>query len=84
MNDFQPSGPARGDFLQSRQGALVALDGNDLLRPFQKQGARQPARAGADLDDHVPFQRCGGARDAAGEVEIQQEVLPQRLLRAQT
>ena len=43
---------------------------------FQER-ARQPARAGADLDHRLPAQIAGGADDAPREVEIEQEMLAQ-------
>ena len=47
----------------------------------REQGARQPARPGPDLDHRHAVERTGGARDAGGEVEIEQEILAERLAR---
>ena len=46
-----------------------------------EQRARQAAGAGADLDNGDAVQRPGGARDAAGQVEVEEEVLAERLFR---
>ena len=69
----------RGDFRQSRQAARVPLYGDDL-RPRREQGAGKAAGAGADLDHGHVVERTGGAGDAAGEVEIVEEILSERLL----
>ena len=69
------------DLLQSRKASLVALDGDDLLRALRQQRAGEAAGAGADLHHHYALQRPGGARDAAGQIEIEQEILAERLAR---
>ena len=80
--DLEPSRPMRGDFGERGEAALVALDRDHLARALREQRARQAAGAGADLDDGDAVERPGGARDAAGQVEIEQEILAERLLRA--
>ena len=69
----------RGDLGERRDRALVALDRDDAGGAFGEQRARQPARARADLDHRDAVERSGGARDAAGQVEIEQEILAERL-----
>src|SRR5690606_34987784 len=44
----------------------------------------QPAGAGPDLDDGGILQRTGTARYLLGQVEVEQEILAERLLRVQT
>ena len=45
-----------------------------------EQRAGEPAGPGTDLDHVDAVQRAGRARDASGEVEIEKEVLAERLL----
>ena len=52
--------------------------------PLREQRAREAARAGADLDDGHAVERAGRARDAAGEVEIEQEILAERFFGGKT
>ncbi len=59
------------------------LDGDDVSGAEREQRARQPARARADFDDGCVFQLACGTRDARGEVEVEQEVLTERLARRQ-
>ena len=52
------------------------LDGDHMCRTECEQSARQSARARADLDHGRVFERAGRARDACGEVEVEQKILP--------
>ena len=70
----------RGNFLQRGNRALVALDGDDALRAFGQQRARQSARPRADLDHGCALQRTAGTGDARGQIEIEQKILAQRFL----
>ena len=73
----------RGDLVERGDGALVALDGDDAARRLRASSARvKPARAGADLDHGGALERAGGARDARGQIEIEQEILAERFLGA--
>src|SRR5262245_35573447 len=81
-DDLEAIGIARGDLAKRRNRALVALDGDDA-RALRQKRAGQPAGAGADLEHVYAFERAGRAGDPGGEVEIEQEVLAKRLLRAQ-
>jgi len=54
-----------------------------MARAFGQKPARQPAGAGADFEDVVIVQAAGRAGDARGQVEVEQEVLTQRLARRQ-
>ncbi len=52
-----------------------------MPRPLGEQRAGQPARAGADLDHRGMVERPGGAGDAPGQVEIEDEILPEAAAR---
>ena len=71
----------RGDLGQCGEAAFVALDRDHFLRAVRKQRPRQAAGARADLYDGDALQRAAGAGDAAGQVEIEQEILAERFLR---
>ena len=61
--------------------ALVALDRDHPARRRPASSARvSPPGPGPDLDHGHAVERTGGARDAAGEIEIEQEILAERLL----
>ena len=60
------------------------LDRDDAFGAEREQRARQPAGAGADLDDGGVLERRRGARDARGEIEVEQEVLAERFARRQS
>ena len=79
FDDFEPSRPMRGDLGQRAERAGVALDGDHLLGSLRQKRARKSAGAGADLDHGDAGKRPRGAGDLAGEVEIEEEVLAQRL-----
>ena len=73
----------RGDFGQRGEAAFVALDRDHLSRAVGEQRARQAAGAGADLDHGDALQRAARAGDAAGQVEVEEEVLAERFLRGE-
>ena len=50
-----------------------------LLGALRQKRAREPARAGADLDHGDARERARGAGDLPGEVEVEEEVLAERL-----
>src|SRR4029077_17137607 len=64
-----------GDLGERRKAAPVALYRDDFARAFGEQRPREPAGARADLDNGRIGQRRGGARDAAGEIEIEKKIL---------
>ena len=51
------------------------------VAPFQEQGAREAAGTGPDLDHGAAGERRRGARDAPGQVEVEQEMLAEALAR---
>ena len=57
----------------------VPLDRDHLPRPLRDEGARQPAGTGPNLDHGDAGERPGGPGDLSGQVEIEQEVLAERL-----
>ena len=50
-----------------------------LARAFGEERPRQAARARADLDDGDACERPGGAGDLGGKIEVEEEVLAERL-----
>jgi hypothetical protein len=50
-------------------------------RAFEQQRSGQPARPGPHFDNGCSFERSCGAGNAAGEIEIEQEVLTEALAR---
>ena len=79
LDDLEPSRPMRADLGERAERARVALDGDHLPRPLRQKRARQAAGAGSDLDHGDACERPGGAGDLSGQVEIEQEVLAERL-----
>ena len=67
-----------GQLLQQGTEALVLLDGGDG-RACLQQGAGEAAGPRPHFDDAVAGADVGKARDLAGDVEVQQEVLAERL-----
>ena len=82
-DDIEAAGAVRRDLRERGDGAIVALDGDDALRAVGEQRAREAAGAGADFDHGHAGERAGGAGYAGGEIEIEQEILAERFLRAQ-
>ena len=76
---FQPPRPACGDLRERGQASLVALDRDHLSRALREQRARQASRPGSDFDDDDAGQRSRGARDPTRQIEVEQEILSQRL-----
>ena len=81
--DLEAAGVSLRNIFQRRQRTLVALDRDDAFGAQREQRARQSAGTGADLDDGGVFQRPRGARDARGEVEVEQKILSERFARRQ-
>src|SRR6202042_731585 len=76
---FEPSGPVRADLGESAERARVALDSDHLLGSLRQERACQAAGAGAHLDNGNARQRPRRAGDLPGQVEIEEEVLAERL-----
>ena len=64
------------------EAAPVALDGDDLGAGAE-QGSGQAARAGADLIDALALERARHARDPVEQLLVEDEILAQRLRRAE-
>ena len=77
----QPAGPGGGDLGERRQAAGVALDRDDVAGALGEQRAGQAAGAGADLEHVAGGEVAGAAGDLGGQVEVEQEVLAERLAR---
>ena len=69
----------RGDFGERAERASVALDRDHLRRAFREQRAGEAAGTGTDLDDGDARERPGRAGDLSGQVEVEEEVLAERL-----
>ncbi len=79
LDDLESARPVRAYFGQRAERARITLDRDHLPRPLREKRARQPAGAGSDLDHGDAFERPGRPGDSAGQVEIEQEVLTERL-----
>ena len=80
-NDLKPARIARGDLLQRGNRALVALDGDDA--PARRApAARASGRPGPGPTSTTvaPSSGSAGARDARGQIEIEQEILAEGFL----
>ena len=69
----------RGNLLQGGDRPLVALHGNHMRGAFPQQRARQAARPGADFENGHAGERSGRPSDAGSEVEVEEEILSERL-----
>jgi hypothetical protein len=79
MDDLKPPGIGPGDLGQRGQAAGVLFHRHDPARAFGQKPAREPAGAGPDLQ-HVRSRKVARhPRDLGGEVEVEEEVLPQGL-----
>jgi hypothetical protein len=73
----------RRKFCESVDATLVALDRDHLRGLLREQRSREPAGTRADFHDRGARERAGGAGDASGKIEIEQEVLTERLARGE-
>src|SRR5437762_14212841 len=64
---------------QRSDRAFVTLDRDHLLCAFGEKRARQSSRSGADLQHRDAIDWTGSARNASGEIEVEQEILTERL-----
>ena len=71
----------RGDLGERAERAGVALDRDHLARALREQRAGEAARTGADFDHRDALERAASAGDLPGQVEVEQEVLAERLAR---
>ena len=81
IDHFQLAGIGGGDFRQCGHTPAVLFNRQNPPRAFGQQPTGQPAGAGADFQHialrQIPRQPC----DFGGQVQIQQEILPQRFFR---
>ena len=80
FDGFEPAWIVMCDLGKRREAARVALDRDDFLRALGEQRSREPAGARADLNDRRIGQGRRGARDAAGQIEIEKKILAQGFL----
>ena len=81
LDQLEPAGIARRQLAERGETARVALDRDDAPRAFRQQRAGQPARSRTDLDHGRVVEPPGGARDAPGQVQVEDEILPEALAR---
>ena len=79
---LEPARIARGDRLQRRPAALVALHRDDPLGALQEQRAREPAGARPDLDHRLAGERAGSPAMRRVRLRSRMKFWP-RLLRAE-
>ena len=79
---FHRQAPAAcvADLSKRGEEALVALDRQNAACADAEQRAGETARARADLQHVATFERASLTRDAAGQIEIEQEILAERFL----
>ena len=77
------AGPDGRDFGQRGQAAGVFFDRQHMARPFGQKRAGQPAGARPHFEDIGTIEGGRDPGDARGQVQIEKEVLPQRLACAQ-
>src|SRR5262245_46656922 len=82
-NNIELAGIMLRNFFERRDGAPVAFDRDYFARAFGQQRAGEPAGAWANFDNRYTVKRSGGARDARGEIEIEQEILTEGFLGGQ-
>ena len=83
-NDDEPTFGDVDERPQQFDEAGIALHRHDLGDAFVQQRARQAAGAGPDLQHGRTLQRAGQAGDLAGEVQVEQEMLAEALVRRET
>ena len=79
FDHLQPSADAACEFGRAPQRARIDLDRHDACGPFEQQRAGEAAGPGSDFDHRALSERAGGASDAARQVEVEQEMLAERL-----
>ncbi len=72
-----------GNLGERRDRAAVALDRENMRRAFGEQRAGQAAGTGADFENSDAVERSSRARDASGQIEIEQKILAERFLRGE-
>ena len=74
--------PAPASCLDLRKGwleSLVALDSNNSGGAFKKERAGQAARSWPDFKNRDVIKRAGAAGDSPGHIQVEDEVLAERL-----
>ena len=70
-----------GNLGECGKAAVVAFNGDDPLGAIHEQRPGQAARTRPDLDHRRLGKIAGRSCHLAGEVQVEQEILPERLLR---
>ena len=84
LNNRETIGPGVLDLPQRRQAAAVALDRDHLSCAGGQNGARKAAWPWADLDDRAGGEIAGRASDTRSQIQIEEEMLAQGTLGAET
>ena len=80
LDHLKAAGRRLGEFAQQRQEAAVLLDRNQPAGVAFQERPGQAAGPRTHLDHCVALEGPGQARDLAGDVQVQQEVLAEALL----
>jgi hypothetical protein len=83
LDDRQPSGIGGGDLVERRDAPRVALDRHQFSGAGREQRPRQSAGTGSDFDDGARAEIAGRACDSARQVQVEQEMLTERLARCE-
>ena len=79
LHEFEASVGHGLQFEERAECPRVHFDGDDPVCPFEQQRAREATRPRADFDHGPVVQRRCRARDAARQVEVEQEMLAEAL-----
>src|ERR1700749_2719651 len=74
----------RADFGKRAERSRVALDGDHLLGALREQRTRETAGTRSYFDHDDAYERPSSAGDPPSEVEVEEEVLPERLAGVQS
>ncbi len=83
-HNVEPVRIERGNLLQGGNGPFVALDRDHTGGAERQQSAGESARSGTDFQHGNAGEFSRRARDARGEVQVEQEILSERFPRHET
>jgi hypothetical protein len=83
LHHLEPAGIMRSYLGQDWQAAGIALHRDDARGALGQQGPREPTRARTDLEHGEALERARRPGDLGGQVEVEQEILSERLFRRQ-
>ncbi len=82
FDDLEPVAERLPELAERGHTAPVALDGDDR-RARDEQGARQAPRTGTHFINALALERAGDGGDTGEELSVEDEILAQRLARAE-